>query len=177
MRLSDITDRIMSASATIIAVIALVTGLYQSKLMRDQAKNSVLPFLIQGNSGNNGYSRIVQNLGLGPAKIMAFEVRVDGKPMTNWKEVADSLHLTLSWKGHKTTTFTPGLIVPAGATVDLLELADTNDIRAFRGAIADHLETYICFCSLYRDCWETRAGDYEPARVDACKERKRTFME
>ena len=38
VRISEITDRIMSASATIIAMVALGTGLYQAKLSRDQAK-------------------------------------------------------------------------------------------------------------------------------------------
>ena len=38
LKLSEITDRIMSASATIIAVVALGTGLYQAKLSRDQRK-------------------------------------------------------------------------------------------------------------------------------------------
>lgn len=63
--LSDVTNRTMSASGTIIAMVALGTGLYQAKLSRDQAKAAVWPYLISGNSGENGYSRIVQN-GSGP---------------------------------------------------------------------------------------------------------------
>jgi hypothetical protein len=170
MRLSDVTDRIMSASATIIAVIALGTGVYQSKLLRDQSKYSVLPYLIQGNSGNDGYSRIVQNVGLGPAKIEAFEVTVDGKPVRSWREVAESLHVKLGWKDSKTTTFQAGLIVPANSTIELLVLPDTSDIRAFRAAMADRLKTYVCFCSLYKDCWESRSGEYEPKQIKACKD-------
>ena len=84
MRLDDITNRIVSASATIIAIAALGTAVYQAKLSRDQAAASVWPYLLQGNSGNDGYAAIVQNLGVGPAKIGAFEVTVDGKPTTNW---------------------------------------------------------------------------------------------
>ena len=78
---SDVTNRIMSASATLIALVALGTGLYQAKLSREQAKASVWPYLISGNSGEAGYSRIVQNVGLGPAIIGAFEVHVDNVPM------------------------------------------------------------------------------------------------
>ena len=80
LKLSEITDRIMSASATIIAVVALATGLYQAKLSRDQAKAAVWPYIISGNSGENGFARIVQNVGLGPAIIGSFEVHVDGTP-------------------------------------------------------------------------------------------------
>src|SRR6185436_6664086 len=92
-RIENITNRIVSASATIIAIIALVTGVYQAKLSRDQAKASVWPYLIQGNSGNNGYSRIVQNVGLGPAIIGGFEVLVDGKPAKDWADVAAKLNI------------------------------------------------------------------------------------
>ena len=38
VRISEITDRIMSASATIIARLALGAGLYQAKLSRDHAR-------------------------------------------------------------------------------------------------------------------------------------------
>src|SRR6185312_8275917 len=89
LRLSEITNRIVSASATLIAIAALVTAVYQTKLARDQAHATVRPYLILGNSGNNGYSRIVQNVGLGPAIIGAFEVRVDGHPVKTWAEAAD----------------------------------------------------------------------------------------
>src|SRR4051812_537577 len=160
VRIEDVTNRIVSASATLIALVALRTGLYQSKLMHDQAKAAVMPYLLQGNAGDHGYSRIVQNVGLGPAVIRAFEVRVDGRPLKNWKEVADSLHVTLSWRGHASTTFVPGLLIPAGSRIDLLELPDSNDIRTFRGAMKERLETWVCFCSLYGDCWENKSGDY-----------------
>jgi hypothetical protein len=56
MRLDDITNRIVSASATIIAIAALATAVYQAKLSRAQAKASVWPYLLQGNAGNNGYA-------------------------------------------------------------------------------------------------------------------------
>jgi hypothetical protein len=179
IRLEDITNRIVSASATVIAVIALATGVYQSKLMHDQSKASVLPYLIQGNAGDHGYSRIIQNVGIGPAMIRAFEVRVDSHIVKSWREAADSLHLTLSWRGHSTTTFVPGLLVPAGTRMDLLNLADSSDIHAFRAAIREgRLETWVCFCSVFDDCWANRSGAYVPNPVKACKEdRSRRFLE
>src|SRR5579885_993761 len=149
LKLEDLTNRIISASASIIAIVALATAVYQAKLMRDQAKAAVLPYFILGNSGNNGYARIVQNVGLGPGFVRAFEVTVDKKPMHNWKEVADSMHITLSWKGHRTTTFTHGLLVPAGSVIDLLELTDSHDVKLFREAMNKHaLQTWVCYCSV-----------------------------
>ena len=167
VKLSEITDRIVSASATIIALVALGTGLYQAKLSRDQAKATVWPYLISGNSGENGFARIVQNVGLGPAIIGAFEVHVDGRPMHSWKEVADSLHAPLTFRGSRSTTFRRGLVVPVGANIHLIELPDSADIKLIRAKVS-HLRTFICYCSLYGDCWALDSDITTPDKVEAC---------
>ncbi|MDT4966059.1 MAG: hypothetical protein QOJ64_796 [Acidobacteriota bacterium] len=167
--IESITNRILSGSATIIAIIALATALYQARLSRDQAKASVWPYLVQGNSGNNGYSRIVQNVGLGPALIRGFEVLVDGKPTRNWTDAAAKLGIHPTWRGKRSTTFRAGLVVPTGGLIELLNLPDTADERMIRGAI-DHLQTWVCYCSLYGDCWESRSNDYDPKPIKACKD-------
>ena len=167
VKLSEITDRIMSASATLIAVVALATGLYQAKLSRDQAKAAVWPYLISGNSGENGFARIVQNVGLGPAIIGSFEVHVDGTPMHSWKEVADSLHVPISFRGSRSTTFRRGLVVPVAANIHLIELPDSADIRMIRSQVS-HLRTLICYCSLYGDCWALDSDITTPDKVKAC---------
>ncbi|MDQ2667020.1 MAG: hypothetical protein M3Z05_13550 [Gemmatimonadota bacterium] len=165
--LSDVTNRIMSASATLIALVALGTGLYQAKLSRDQAKAAVWPYLISGNSGESGYSRVVQNVGLGPAIIGAFEVQVDSVPVHSWKEAAESLHVQLTFTGSRSTTFRRGLVVPVAANIHLIELPDSADIRLVRSR-TKHLRTYICYCSLYGDCWMLDSYLTEPTKVKVC---------
>src|SRR5437763_16990366 len=91
LRVGELTNRILSASASIVAMAALATALYQAKVARDQARAAVWPYLLVGNAGDQGYSRIVQNVGLGPAIIGAFEVQVNGHPVTTWREAADSM--------------------------------------------------------------------------------------
>ena len=167
----------MSASATLIALVALGTGLYQAKLSRDQAKAAVWPYLISGNSGENGYSRIVQNVGLGPAIIGAFEIRVDSVPMHSWKETAESLHVPISFANSRSTTFRRGIVVPVGANIHLVELPDTTDVRLIRSKVS-HLHTHICYCSLYGDCWELSGDITEPTKVKACvDDRARAFLQ
>lgn len=175
-RIEKLTGRIVSGSATVIAIIALATAVYQARLSRDQAKASVWPYLVQSNSSTNGYSRIVQNVGLGPAIVRGFEVLVDGKPTRNWAEVAAKLGIHPTWRGTRTTTLHAGLVVPTGGTIELLNVPDTADERMIRGAM-DHLQTWVCFCSLYGDCWENRS-DNEPRPVKACvDDPERRFMQ
>ncbi len=175
MRLEDITNRIVSGSATIIAIVAMVTAVYQAKLTRDQAKASVWPYLIVGNSGNDGSSRVVQNVGLGPAVVKAFEVRVRGTPVHSWKEAAESLHVHVTGKGSRGTSYGPGIVTPVGTTIELVTFPDSGDVvqmRAHQGEIA----TVVCYCSLYGDCWTTGDSGYEPKSVRECKaDPKREF--
>jgi len=175
-RLEALTNRIVSGSATIIAIVALATAIYQSKLMRDQAKASVWPYLLVGNSGNNGYSRIVQNVGLGPAIIRSFEVTVNGKPVHRWKEAVDSMRVQLVWKNSTSTTFGPGIVVPTNSLIELLTLPDSTDARVFRSRV-DALETLVCYCSLYGDCWQAGREGYEPRPVRACSSSQTTMFE
>ena len=154
-----------------IAVVALVVGIYQAKLSREQADASVWPFLLQGNSNNNGYARIIQNVGIGPARIRAFEVRVDGKVVHTWHEVAESLHVTLSWRGYRATTMRAGVVLPAATLTELLELSDSSDARIFRTALSTHrLQTRICYCSIYGQCWSGTDEADEPSPTKSCRE-------
>jgi hypothetical protein len=170
MKVGDITNSIVSASATIIALVALATGIYQARLSHDQAKAAVWPYLIQGHAHNNGYAYVVQNVGVGPAIIRSFEVEVNGKIAKNWKDVAELMGLTLNWNNKRSTTFQAGLVLPASSpVVELIELPDTADARQF-SAHASAMQTKICFCSLYGDCWENRSDAFDSRPVKACKE-------
>ncbi|HXT14852.1 MAG TPA: hypothetical protein VN706_04440 [Gemmatimonadaceae bacterium] len=179
LRLERVTTGVISASASLIAIAALVTAIYQTKLARDQAHAAVWPYLILGNSGEHGYARIVQNLGLGPAIIRSFEVHVNGHPVRSWKEAADSMHITLTWRDHKQTTFARGLVAPVGAEMDLLSLPDSADVRVWRTALNNNrLETFVCYCSLYGECWNGTNAPSEPRPVKACVENPaRAFTE
>jgi hypothetical protein len=179
LRLGAITNRIISASASLVALAALATAVYQTKLARDQAKAAVWPYLLVGNAGDQGYSRIVQNVGLGPAVIGAVEVRVNGHAVHTWHEAADSMHVKLSGRGYASTSFHGGMVVPVGGRIDLVNLRDTSDIRAFRAALgANTVETRICYCSLYGDCWDAAQAMMRPKAVKVCtQDPKAEFIE
>jgi hypothetical protein len=170
-RIGALTNAIVSASATLIALVALATGIYQAKLSRDQANAAVWPFLLQGNAWNTGYSRIIQNVGIGPARVGAFEIRVHDKPVHSWREVAESLHIQPSWRGVRRTTIRAGIVIPANTVTDVLDLPDSGDAKIMRAALsanASMLDTWICYCSIYDKCWAGKGSDSGPTEVKSC---------
>jgi len=70
------TDRIVAVCAMLVGLGSLFIVLYQTKLISEQQKASVLPYLmIAYNSGDAGAYVALRNVGLGPARIDRISVR------------------------------------------------------------------------------------------------------
>jgi len=46
-------------------------------------------------------------------------------------------------------------------------LGDSAEARRFH-AVVDRLETRVCYCSLYEECWRASSEEPAPVKVDAC---------
>jgi hypothetical protein len=162
-------DRWLSMAAAVGAVCAVAIALYQAALAREQQRASAWPFLAQSNSYLNGqqYTRQIENQGVGPARVRSFQVLVDGKPAHDWSSVVRALidqpDSALSYY-----SFGRGSVVPAGATRVLLTLPPGNQARSFWQAAQTRLETVICYCSVYDECWRGDTRAKEPVPVRAC---------
>src|SRR3954470_4189876 len=86
-------DRWLSVAAAIGAVCAVAIAVYQAALAREQQRASAWPYLAQSNSYVTGqpYTRLLENQGVGPARVRSFQVLVDGKSMPDWGDVVRGL--------------------------------------------------------------------------------------
>ena len=170
MTRSDLTDRIMAVSAIIVAAASLTVAVYEARINREYQKISVWPYVTQSNAMVPGepYTRIVSNLGVGPALIKSVQVRVDGTPRRDWADVSRaltgkaipdlvyfSLHGGSVLLPDKTVTVVK--IPPGDAALQFWEQAQT-----------ERLSIRICYCSLYGDCWLNDSRTQEPSSVGAC---------
>jgi len=179
-KLSDLTNRIVSSSASLVALVALGTSLYEARLNREQQRATVWPYLTQGNTDLGGhYSRLVANDGMGPALVRSFQVRARAhgapgdtvqrawRPAKRWIDVfralgVDGGQVMTSTMGH-------GRVLRAGESVTILSLSDSARSAAFHARVND-METIVCYCSLYGECWSDSSEEDEPRPVDACAE-------
>jgi hypothetical protein len=168
-------DRWLSMAAGVGAICAVAISLYQAALAREQQRASAWPYLNQSNSYVLGqpYTRQVENQGVGPARVRSFEVLVDGRPVRTW----DAAVLALTGKanpGLVYSSFGRGSVLPPGTTRMLLRLPSGDQARAFWVGAQTRLETVVCYCSIYEECWQSESRADEPVAVRACRHDSRT---
>ncbi|HEY2989326.1 MAG TPA: hypothetical protein VGL11_16460 [Candidatus Binatia bacterium] len=113
----------------------------------------------------NGAGFIVNSVGLGPAIIKSFVVKVDDVPQRDWREVLNSVGIS-EQKRIKFAILYPERQLPSGADVGLLWLDRSNDsniILLIKNLPRIRIE--ICYCALYGDCWMHTDRTIEPTRV------------
>jgi hypothetical protein len=123
MRMKWDTDRIVGVCAMLVGVGSLFIVLYQTSLLREQAKASVLPYLmIVYNSGNDGAYIALRNVGLGPAKIERISIRrdgliFDGDPFAYYATLTD---VQIPADRVYRDRVLPGVLIPSGTTLQML---------------------------------------------------------
>ena len=153
---------ITSALALAVSVFALALGAWQTRLMQSQARASVWPHLEIGytynsNADENGFLWRIDNNGVGPARIETVALSLDGKPMTNWREVLRAL----GFKGEMrvSTTSLAGEVIPPSlnreTAIDTIRINQRDAASLFKEAVP-RFKMDICYCSVYDDCWIAR---------------------
>jgi hypothetical protein len=173
---------IISAISALIAT--LHTGRTMTALVEQNAKlvragsTPILEFG-HGNALDDGSSALefnVRNVGTGVARIVWFELRLDGKPMQDMSAAIRTLDPNIT----STLTFTSAPIasrsLAAGSDARILlwkkPSADTPDLlRAWSALDKARFQTVAveaCFCSVFEECWTSSLNGDVPKRVQAC---------
>jgi hypothetical protein len=166
---ADRVDRVLSLAAGVAAVTAVAISLYQASLAREQLRASAWPYLGQSNSFITGqpYLRNVSNAGVGPARVRAFTVLVDGRPVRTWDDAVRALTGEAE-PALVYSSFGRGTVLPPGASRTLLTLPSGARAAKFWLAAQTRLRTAVCYCSVYDECWQADSRAEEPTAVRAC---------
>ena len=157
------------------AICAVAISLYQAALAREQQRASAWPYLYQSNSYVPGqpYTRQVENQGVGPARVRSFEVLVDGRPVRTWAAAVQALTGKAD-PGLVYYSIGRGSVLPPATTRILLQLPPGNQAGVFWEGAQTRLETVICYCSIYEECWQADTRVEEPVAVRACRHDPKT---
>lgn len=155
------STNLSSALALGVSLLALAIGAYQTRLMQDQARASVWPYLTIGTTytndvDDNGFILQVDNFGIGPAKVGSVKLSLDGRPQRTWNDVLEVLDI----KGvNYSTSSLGGDVIPPNinreTTIGAIRINERQAAKRFYDATS-RFELEICYCSVYDECWISR---------------------
>jgi hypothetical protein len=168
-------------------LVSLHTGRTMEKLVEQNARlvraNS-MPLLqwdtgTINEAGGEEFYLAVGNVGTGPARIAWFEIRQDGRVVRDYRDLLPpGTALTRSEAGLVTGGVAPSMM-PAGERRKLLSWprpppgAATAAAWEHAGRARYRLSVEACYCSLFDECWRTRAAADVPQPVARCDARGR----
>ncbi len=177
-----------------IATLALYAALNESDAVRKQQQATVWPHIQVDRTNtttteNVGITIRVSNRGIGPAKVRAANVLLDGEHLTGWNDLFGKLQPEATRVFPRTDSRMGESVLVPGVDVVIIDLntqiytefdlesmeevasrQETEDlVLAFREALnADRIETELCYCSVFDDCWYVSSINRDPSPVRNC---------
>ncbi len=146
---------LIAIAAVFISLCALFVSIQEVRIMRNQQRISVYPYLTLGTFFNgDGFGIFVKNSGTGLAKINSYQVYNDEKYFKNWQEVMDFY----APEGHginynimSSNSIKDEMIIPK-ERVDIISLPWSEETKKLTDQFGN-LKVKICYSSLLEDHW------------------------
>lgn len=169
-------DVILALSAFLISLMSVVLGIENAVAMRKLVASNSWPFVNVGVSNGNAtggaaLDLLIQNKGVGPAKIKSLEVFYEGKPMRG----EHALMRTMT--GGKPVPIlrsrVVGSVLSAKESVNFLSVVDQSvapsDLVEL-AKLSDRISIRTCYCSAFDECWvmDRTVTPSKSTEVDEC---------
>lgn len=182
-------DVVLALSAMFVSVVSLVVAIEHGRTMERMADANTR--MVEANSwpfvafsthnvderGNANVRLVLNNQGIGPARIQTFELWYKGQPMASTaaliKACCETNPTELAQAAK--TTWSVGLTAPsilrAGDHSDFLTAPynkENKDVWQKFNVERDKINVRICYCSVFDECWVGSGQTTEAQRVSAC---------
>ena len=177
-------DFLAASAAIFISLVSLVIGMRGESIQRELLAANSWPFIEvdeeRRDPGTNASVVVnVRNEGVGPAKIMSFEVFYQGKPVANATELLQGCcGLPADVKAaHTRMSLGIGLGDVSGNVIrpDQSRTMISMDGRAADPAVFTAFDAHLaeitfrlCYCSILDRCWSSDLRTLKPAEVASC---------
>lgn len=168
-------DKTVSLSAILISLMTLFVSLYQTNMIRQQQRLSVLPYLSFGNynTGGANYKLMLSNDGIGPAFIESVEISYKGK--TYPYDLPVFFRDVIPKQVEQIKKFThsnifKGQMIPAGTKLSLLEIRNSPEdgiklYKLLQKLKKEKMQLKIVYRSVYEERWQLILGDAIPQKL------------
>ena len=153
-------DAYAAVIASFVGLLALAVSGYTAHLQRQQLRAEVWPRLSLGNS-NLDPKLLLSNDGLGPARITAVRVTVDGKPMRLWQDVVEAFGYDRKIAGVIFSSIGSRVVPPDRMLLEFAVPRPDEPSRAFFKELLEGEREFriaVCYCSVLDECTVARYG-------------------
>ena len=153
MRISLLSpDMLVACAAVLVGLCALGVSIYEANIFRQQQKASVWPYLELSYSNLEYFSYEIQNKGVGPAIVKWAVLKIDGKPVKNWREFCAKLPMPNGAKTSFVSSYLYKRVLSAGEKISLIAFHEPNAARHILSH-ADKISVEICYGSIFDEHW------------------------
>lgn len=157
-------EMVVAISAVILSLCGLFIAIYESMLIRRHQQATVWPHLeVQTSLRDDEVTLRVENTGLGPARIEAASVSVDGEALEDWQAMLAAVGITDPVPAYR--SYLGGRVLPQQAWETIFQVSEDGGAPAealdlLHGALeGDRINITVCYCSVYGECWVARLQD------------------
>jgi len=150
---------ILSVAAVLTGIIALYAALTESYEVRKQTAASVWPYvqLTQNDTDTSKKAFVkisLDNVGVGPARMISGVVRYQGEYMRNWQDIINKLDSkAILGETYGKSSVSHRVLAP-GESLVIFQTHESKLARLFQNALyKGELELSYCYCSIFDDCW------------------------
>ena len=158
----------LAVTALLVSLTTLGVYLYQAKVMGEQQRVAVWPYVAWRSTNAEGFQILARNKGVGPAVVLKAEMTLDGRPVADNPALISAV-LGPDWrlKGYLNASLA-GRVLSPGEECLAFHIVDPAEGRAFQEKLRAHrFELAITYANVYGDAWRC-TGD----KVVRLKERQ-----
>ncbi len=174
-------DMVLGGSAVLISLVSVFIAIEDGQAMKRLVQSNSWPFVEVGYStlapdGSPHFRMRLDNKGVGPAKIETLEVFYKGKPVTGPRDLLTAM-IGPDGRNPAHKVFVSDIVGSVLSSREALDFLDaqpqtfTPEQNAAMRALAPHVNTRVCYCSVFDECWVRGGptGDARPRSVDRCE--------
>jgi hypothetical protein len=161
-------DALAAVIASLVGLLALGISAYTAYVQREQLRAQVWPKLSLGQS-NMLHKLYAGNQGVGPARVTAVRVMVDGNPMREWKDVSAAYE----YDSNASIIYASlnNRVLPPDKDLEIAAPQTGNEtsralMREITNGEKHRLHITVCYCSVLDDCWVARFGSRPESERD-----------
>lgn len=168
----NIVQTILAVAGVFTGAVALYAALNESSAVRRQSEAAVWPiiqlYIADFISDDAAEFRVsLGNTGVGPGKMEALRISIDGVAARDWRHVAELVVGDPAIAMSKSSV--SSRVIAAGETVDLFSVNDPAVVVAMtERAATGSAQIDYCFCSIFDACWLFESATAQTTKVKDC---------